>query len=208
MSFLSSYWNAWSQNSLRLALMPAVCCRRLSRVSGVGTHLKPRSPSSLRSSGCRRPRWHCHCHLTRPLRGVWHLGSRNSAEECGNGKWSTKATVRALAAAADAVFDQGSGTTPRQCCVIDCKGCGSPLQSITLHWRGVVPLPWSKTASAAAASALTVASVDHLPFPHCCLPSHNVSTASQVGCVQIASNSTPIRPKWCVARPLVSCHNM
>jgi len=38
-------------------------------------------------------------------------------------------------------------------------------------------------------TAKYMASADHLPFPLSRLPSHNVSTASQVGCAQITSNS-------------------
>ena len=44
-----------------------------------------------------------------------------------------------------------------------------------------------------------MAPADHSPFPHCRLPSHNVSTASQVGCAQIASNSTLIKLMWCTS---------
>jgi len=50
-----------------------------------------------------------------------------------------------------------------------------------------------------------MASTDPLPFPHCRLPCHSVSTMSQVGWARIASNLTPTRLRWRGARPLVSC---
>jgi len=51
------------------------------------------------------------------------------------------------------------------------------------------------------------APVSQMLLHHCRTQCRSVSIASLTGCARIASNSMPIRRRWCGARPLVSCCN-